>query len=308
MRVPCEFVSEKTHRLFEYFQVKQKPETVKSYAAELSFLCSFFGCDFLELTEEHGESYFEYLNGKMRKGELKVTTVTKKMHQLSSFARFVAQQGIGFTNPFAGLFFEEAPEQIPAGSIISFPDLDKVLGVLRLKEDYATYFALCFSMKLLLRINELRLLKFSDFSYDESRGTCFVRVVSESGDARYVKVPNDLYLELEKHHARQDGYIISRRGVKPELSRWLQRHLKDACNEAGLEKSFNYQDLRNTGIYVAGRNGAMVGELSDQLGHRSDRHIKRLENIDICPIAATDYVNIYIGDVVNETNRRRYDE
>lgn len=297
MRATCEFLSEKTHRLFESFQVKQKPATVKSYAAEISFICSLFSCDFLELTESQCEAYFEYLNGKVRNGELKVGTVTKKMHELSSFARFIALQGIGFTNPFAGLFFEEAAEEIPSGSIVAFPDLDKVLGVLKAGKDDVTYFAVWFSVKLMLRMSELRLLKFSSFSYIESENECFVRVTAGNGNVRYIKVPHDLYLEVNEYHKRQDGYIISRTGLVPENARWLQRHLKDACEKSGIEKSFNYQDLRNTGMYVAGRNGVEISELSEQLGHRTERHIKRLENIGFSPIAATDYVNIYIGDV-----------
>lgn len=305
MRATCEFLSEKTHRLFESFQVKQKSATVKSYAAEISFICSLFACDFLDLTAGQCEAYFEYLNGKVRNGELKVSTVTKKMHELSSFARFIALQGIGFMNPFAGLFFEEAAEEIPAGSIVAFPDLDRVLGVLKEGKDDATYFAVWFSVKLMLRMSELRLLKFSSFSFNESANECFVRITAENGSVRYIKVPHDLYLEVDEFHKRQDGYIISRTGQKPENSRWLQRHLKDACEKAGIETSFNYQDLRNTGIYVAGRNGVEVFELSEQLGHRSDRHIKRLENIGICPIAATDYVNIYIGEVSDGTETRR---
>lgn len=304
MRASCIFLSEKTHRLFESFQVKQKPATVKAYASEIAAVCSLFSCDFLELTAEQCATYFEYLNEKAAAGKLKISTVTKKMHQLSSFARFVSLQGIGFMNPFAGLWFEEAEEQIPKASIVSFPELDKVIGVLLENKDYPTYFAVLMSVKLMLRIGEFRLLKFSDFSYDKSTDTCVARVVSENGDVRYVKVPYDLYQLLEQFHAHRDGYIVSRTGLKPELSRWLQRHLKEACEVAGVASSFNYQDLRNTGIYTAGRNGAFVGDLQDQLGHKTDRHIRRLESIGVCPISATDYVNIYIGDVYGTGQER----
>lgn len=299
MRASCPFLSERTHRLFETFQVRQKSATILAYAAEISSVCSFFSCDFLALTPDMCEAYLTYLNGKVESGELKTSTVTKKFHQLSSFARFVSLQGIGFLNPFAGLFVEEAKEEIPPASIVSFDALDAVIGVLLEKRDYPTYFAVLMSLKLMLRISEFRLLKFHSFVFDESTSSCVVRVQSESGDVRYVKVPDDLYRLIESFHTTRDEFIMSRTGLKPENSRWLQRHLKEACEEAGVS-SFNYQDLRNTGIYTAGRNGIFVGDLQEQLGHKSSRHIERLTSIGVRPLAATDFVNIYIGDVFND--------
>lgn len=296
LRADCMYLSEKTHRLFESFQVKQKPETVKSYAAEIAQICSLFSCDFLDLTSKECEVYFEILNGKVSAGELKVSTVTRKMHQLSSFARFISLQGIGFLNPFSGIFLEEAKEEIPPASIVSFHDLDKVIGVLEDAGDFPTLFGVLFSVKLMLRMNEFRLLKFSSFSVDAKTNECFVRVSSENGDVRYVKVPFDLFEKLESYHQTREGFVVSRSGEKPEIARWLQRHLKDACLLAGVAP-FNFQDLRNTGAYTAGKNGIEVLELSEQLGHKSERHIKRLENITVSPIAATNYVNIYLGDV-----------
>jgi integrase len=286
----------------------KNPNTKDTYFSDICSFADFIKKDIPDATYNDCILYIDDLKKRRAAGEFMLSTVAKKHKELSGLFTYIKSQNFDipddFNNWFRKIEVELPSSAISANKVLSVTEIDQLIGYLR-QNNIICLIALLLSFKQMLKTSEMINLKVSDITLD-SQNNPFIRLPSIHGEFRYNKLSQDVLSLLIEHTASFDGgYILSKDGKVPYSKRTLQKYLQEACKNSGIENTYTFNDLRNTGTVFAISNGAAIGTVKNELGMITNRHITRLKSLVINFNDAGSYVNIELKQGGISTNAKK---
>ncbi len=157
------------------------------------------------------------------------------------------------------------------------------------KRDYL----ICLTLLLLgLRVSELCSVQWKDFYADASESTVWLTITKgKGGKIREIKIPKVLWTMLGEY-AQSTGIPSNQDSRLFALTpRQVERIIKSACLQSGLEKQATPHWLRHTNATFALLNGASLQQVQETLGHSHINTTQRyLHTVEQLAKSAPDYV------------------
>lgn len=179
-------------------------------------------------------------------------------------------------------------------------ELSRLLSAL--KEQNQRNYVMGFMMVVLgVRVSELVDVKWDDFYYDMTETNVWLTVRNGKGrKSRDIKVPPALWSEIElyKKNMEKNQHVRSR--LFPVSVRQVERIIRKASINAGLQKQVTPHWLRHTNATLALLNGASLQQVQETLGHSEMTTTQRyLHTVEQLKKAASDYVEDSIKELIN---------
>ncbi|WP_373229208.1 tyrosine-type recombinase/integrase [Cohnella sp.] len=153
-----------------------------------------------------------------------------------------------------------------------------------------------------LRVSELIGIEWRDFDKDVSEASVWLSIRgAKGGKYREVKVPQQLwemYLDYYKLESKLEGAASDWR-LFPLTSRQIERIIRQASEESGLEKKVTPHWLRHTNATMALLSGASLQQVQETLGHSHINTTQRyLHTVEQLKKAAPDFVEEFLSDYI----------
>lgn len=159
-----------------------------------------------------------------------------------------------------------------------------------------------------LRVSELINIEWGDFQKDVSEVSVWLTIRgAKGGKYREVKVPKQLwalYLVYYKSGSNHNESTSDSR-LFPLTSRQIERIIRQASEESGLEKKVTPHWLRHTNATMALLSGASLQQVQETLGHSHINTTQRyLHTVEQLKKAAPDFVEEFISDYIESPMKR----
>ncbi len=317
LREMCSYISEETETLFlEYTSRFIRQTTRRQYAGLLALFCRETKCDFMEITPEKTDRFFQ---NHTKNSTIK--TLQWQIAALRGFARFIDEKQAAaqeqeqnqeqkaphvqesaetvnmeghFERAFPKMQFEWSLQ--PIAPIPKLKHVDQVLTYFYERDDLTMFAAVSTILRCGLTTRELCGLNVGHIFMDAD-GQKGMIIPDTHRRERKIKIPDDLFdliVRLIPSQAEKDFPVFRLRRFEKRLSaRMLEHYIKDAC-EALEIPPFTMTQLRNLAAASMVQGGAPAQAVSDYLGTdilwitRYDVAVPELKN------SAVDYHHICI--------------
>ena len=293
-----------THYLSEHFNetiwprfetTLKKMRTRKSYYKYITDICDYLHTDFVKIKPPMAQQYFTHLaNAKTYEPKylhLRLTACRSVASYIQKYAQYFDLKG--YLNPFVFIELPEYSYAIHKSDIPSIKQMDAVLSAAEGDIMMFTVISICF--RCALTVSELCNLTFSDIVEDELGRVCFM--VKNAKTTRIVKIPDDMKTLLSQYidQCPGEGYLFQNSRGNKLLVRTLQYRLRDIMDQADLQKTFTFQDIRNAALIYMRQGGVTTSDLVKYAGLSNEKWISRFEGvIDGLDMAPCDYTHISI--------------
>lgn len=280
LREMCSCISEETENLFlEYTARFIRQTTRRQYAGLLALFCRETKCDFMEITPEKTDRFFQNHTKSST-----VKTLQWQIAALRGFARFIDEkqavvqsqnvQKLGATSNPEGHFERAFPKMQfewslqPIAPIPKLEHVDQVLTYFYERDDLTMFVAISTILRCGLTTRELCGLNVGHIFMDAD-GQKGMIIPDTHRRERKVKIPDDLFdliVRLIPAQAEKAFPVFRLRRFEKRLSaRMLEHYIKDAC-EALEIPPFTMTQLRNLAVASMVQGGAPAQAVSDYLG------------------------------------------
>lgn len=280
LREMCSYISEETENLFlEYTARFIRQTTRRQYAGLLALFCRETKCDFMEITPEKTDRFFQNHTKSST-----VKTLQWQIAALRGFARFIDEkqavvqsqnvQKLGATSNPEGHFERAFPKMQfewslqPIAPIPKLEHVDQVLTYFYERDDLTMFVAISTILRCGLTTRELCGLNVGHIFMDAD-GQKGMIIPDTHRRERKVKIPDDLFdliVRLIPAQAEKAFPVFRLRRFEKRLSaRMLEHYIKDAC-EALEIPPFTMTQLRNLAVASMVQGGAPAQAVSDYLG------------------------------------------
>ncbi len=264
--------------------------TVRSYEADLrqfvEFLVDYLGVEELDSSVFESSDAVKAFVSKLH-GEVKSSSISRKLSALRMFYRFHVRRGNLEKNPVSSIRSPSVRKKIP-----SFLSLDEIESLLTVTggDDFASardraILELLYSSG--LRVSELVSLKVRDVI----DGAGVLRVLGKGKKERLVPVGNKALEAIERYlnsrRARfggpieRDAILFVNRNGEGITVRSVHRIIRKRALEAGISKRVTPHVLRHTfATHMLGA-GADLRAIQEMLGHASLSTTQRYTQVDI---------------------------
>lgn len=144
-----------------------------------------------------------------------------------------------------------------------------------------------------LRVSELCAIRWCDFYSDPLEKTVWLTVVKgKGGKVREIKVPRQLW-SIYSSYVQSHPYLLDQSDVPlfGLTSRQVERMIKAASLNSGLDKQVTPHWLRHTNATLALLNGASLQQVQENLGHSHINTTQRyLHTVEQLTKSAPDFV------------------
>lgn len=220
-------------------------------------------------------------------------SISATIAALKSFYKWGSDPNIGLLqqNPTSSIRLPVIP-LMSRKHFLTKNEVGKLLHYLQ-KESKRNYLIALSLLLLGLRVSELCAVRWCDFYSDPMESTVWLTVTrGKGGKIRDIKVPRHLwllftsYLNTKPHlSSNSDSQIFS------ITTRQIERMIKSASINSGLDKPVTPHWLRHTNATLALLNGASLQQVQETLGHSHINTTQRyLHTVDQLTKSATDYV------------------
>lgn len=285
-----------------YLKRFKSPKTQLNYCSAINGFFDFVKKDIREIGSSDCIRYIEFLESRRDAGRTTTSTITKKRYQVSSlfsylntpFAKGKLKLSDSFCNYFLDIRMDAPPQSIRYDKIPSIKELD-VLHCYLMERDPMIGIAVLLAFKGFLTTQQFRNLSVTDF-YLDANDKMIVQIKNPAFalDRRYNSIPDDvkeLLLSYFDTLGIRQCKLFAKKNGSLYTDRTLCKRLKNACFECGIP-SYTFNDLRNAGAAFALSYRAELSVVANSLGHRTTRHIKRLESMQIAINDAAEYMGI----------------
>lgn len=268
--------------IWPQFLLHFKSDTTKaSYEADLAEFMDYIQKDFLEAEQRDVERFFAYLQGKVRSGVLRASTVSKKIRELHSLASYLLENQqemeVVLREDYRDWFADYLPNlerQEKFVKMVPLQDIDRLLQAA--EEDAMSYTILVLLYRVGLSATEIIDLYPEDFGqYAEG----FYVFTKKRREPAYV--PEDAWNVMEAYMTaaeRTEGerlFLNSRE--RPLNLMYISRMLKKIAQRAGTPV-YSAQQLRNSCGVTLYAYGANAGQVASSLGI-TQTQVKRYHNL-----------------------------
>lgn len=260
-------------------------------------ICDFAKKDFLLLTENDTQSYFDKLLLLQVEGKLSLDTINVKFYRLHSISKYISlhqkRYKIHYFNPFSYVTIPQISKYIDISHVPTIQQMDAILT--QAKPDMRLFLILSLIIRCGFTVGEICAMRSESFLCDAG-GNYAIRITYRN-KTRFVKLPLDIVSLIDDYcasYAIGSNYLFYNNRGNPLRPRDLQRlYLASVTFDESLPK-FTLSDLRNGAAAYMLKSGASAKMVADYIGinpgwmHRYDKVLKELQ------IAAVDYTNIKI--------------
>lgn len=239
--------------------------TAEAYLAEIAEFELISGIPFFQMCPGDAEYYFEHLKGKESSGTIHMSTLTKKLWELHSFASFAVERRGEFSVPeeFEDYFMDWLKHVKPQAKFVhSVPvaDMDKLYKAAQ--EDCMAYTIIALLHRAGLSSTEIISLKKEDFSVYDNGTFAFI---THRQDVCYI--PEDVSIILDQYlrQAETAEYLFYNRSGKQLNKMYVSRMLKKYTQKAQIP-SYSAQRIRTTCGITMSAYGAGPGQIAKQMG------------------------------------------
>jgi len=230
-------ISYETEALWSLYSRKLKNEkSKKGYWNDISEFISFSNKDFLEINQADVDYYYQY---HLKERPIKLTTLQKKVRELSAFSDFAVEQLPFISNErddFKNYFCEKLIDlnervRMSKGHIPSIKEMDILLQASQDNFMHFAIFALIF--RCAVRPMELIQIKISDLLIKEGK---WYLAIGKTKEKRIIPLPEDIVSILQKYNQIREPYceFYFSKGMKKLNERYLERLVQEYARKAGI--------------------------------------------------------------------------
>ncbi|MBR4027475.1 MAG: tyrosine-type recombinase/integrase [Lachnospiraceae bacterium] len=251
--------------------------TALSYQTDICEFMNFSKADFIQLSAPMVDTYFHYLEQRVKANVIKPNTMAKKFRELHSFAMFMYENREKYQLPevFQDYFFpylklvakiEKYAKSIP------IEDIDKLLFVAQ--DDLMAYCILTLMYRVGLASTEIVELKDKNFAAYDNGVYAFVE-----GRKEPCFIPEDVFVILEQYMAsRQAHEYLFYNSRNNQLNiMYISRLMKKYTQLAGIP-SYSAETLRNACAFTMFSYSAEPEQVARQMGI-TQIQIKRYKDV-----------------------------
>lgn len=260
-------------------------------------ICDFAKKDFLLLTEDDTQSYFDSLLSRQMNGKLSLDTINVKFYRLHSLSKFIGQHQekykINYLNPFSYVTIPQISEYIDISHVPTIEQMDAILS--QTSSDARLFLIVSLIIRCGFTVGEICSMR-SDSFVQDAAGNYAVRITYRN-KTRFVKLPLDIVALIDDYttsYAINSGFLFYNNRGNPLRPRDLQRLYASTVSFDETLPKFTLSDLRNGAAAYMLKCGASGKMVADYIGinpgwiHRYDKVLKELQ------VSAVDYTNIKI--------------
>jgi site-specific recombinase XerD len=218
-----------------------------------------------ELRLEHLEAFVEYL---VHERECKPRTINRKINALSTFFNCMKKKKYMEDNPLDGFERIKIPES--ERTFLNKAEIETIIQ--HIKHPVGHYFAMMMAHTG-IRVRECIQLTLKDVNLEEG----FVDVIDGKGGKNRRVPMNQQLIEhmkeyLKKHRPKTESlYFFALKKTGTISQQYINRLLKDACREAGIEKHVTSHILRHSFASYLVKKDTHVAVIQRLLGHADVR-------------------------------------
>lgn len=278
------FSKEFTERVIPLFlKSKLSNRTKKEYYRYTIHLCDFLQKDFLEITAEDVQTYFNCLKDR----EKPVTDKTVRLLKAAFITMEKYAKGKEWdteTSIFSSIKLNKTDDHINADRIPTVKEVGQLLETA--KEDAKTHIALLLISRMAFSASRITSLKKSQLQMDRD-GDLYISVTKRDKTTYLMAVPDDIKEELLRYcNSIDTEYLFANKKGKP-LNRKTIYRIIDGCRiKAGIDTKCSAKDMRNRALLEQLHTGASREEVAEYTGI-SYRRVAVLEQnvpkLRLCP-------------------------
>lgn len=227
-------------------------KTKNDYFTLICNVCDYCKKDFLELSENDGNSFFHYLEEKNKKGELRKSTISIHLSKFNSLSNFIvgtgANYGISsFTNPFISVRGVEYDALLTKEHVPDMKEMDEILSMC--KSDLQLYVAVALIVRCALSSSELCNIRRDKIIQDANGNTGIL--LNEHHKDRIIKIPSDIVTligQVIETYSSLDGTLFVNTRGKALSVRGLQRLYNKYVSFPDDKYFYTMSDIRNGAI------------------------------------------------------------
>ena len=250
----------------------------RNYIQELEKLQDFFKKDLLKITNKEAYFFLQNLVDNYNSN----TTINNKISALKTIYNYAKKRKLIEVNPFEGI--DKLPESRQGFKPFKKAEMVHVLSELKTK-DYEVYIACLILYFTMVRPNELRLTKISDFDFD-AKELIIESTINKVRKLRRCKLPEQLCELLQNYFAGKNPncYVLGF-NLKPIKKNDLtERHnaiIRTQLHYSDLHSFYGWKNTGGVEYYKATKD--ILG-LMHQMGHSDIKttwgYIKRMDLVE----------------------------
>lgn len=273
------YISEQTNQVIWPAFIKhfKSESTMASYQADISEFMDMVQKDFLNTAEADVQSYFEYLQKRIKEGKLQSKTGAKKLTELHSFAAFICENRQEFQAPedFDDYFYPYLKGMDKQDKYVKSVPVEHIDKILKAAEnDLTAYCIIILLYRVGLSSTEITRLTLEDFGiYDNGV------FVSVHGRREMCFIPEDVYRVLIQYMEgrSENEYLFYNRSGQKLNTMYISRLMKKYTDKANVP-AYSAQNMRNSCGTSMFAYGAAQKQVALQLGI-TQTQIKRYKNV-----------------------------
>ncbi|BBI35509.1 tyrosine-type recombinase/integrase [Cohnella abietis] len=277
-----------------FFATYQRSKyTVRNYLSAINKFRDFIGTKTLnDVTWKEIEVYkIGLVDGLLAKDDKPKAPATVAIHiaPLRSLYRWGSDSNIGIfdNNPMTAV---RTPKITVTSKNNYLTKREVVLLIEQLKTQGIREYLIGMTLILLgLRVSELIAIESGHFHTDPEESSIWLTVHGKGGKDREVKVPQMLWQLINEHFSNE--LLSANRRIFPISVRLVEKIIKKAREQCGLQKKATPHWLRHTNATLALLRGASLQQVQESLGHTHINTTQRyLHTVQQIQKAAPDFV------------------
>ena len=245
--------------------------TKASYQTDLDEVMNYLEKDFITFDKKDVRKYFEWQNSRVEAGELKASTMAKKIRECHSFAEYISEH----IHTYEDLFSEYLPmiekqEKYVKG--IPIEDIDKLFSAA--SDDISAYCIMALLYRAGFTSTEITELKLQDVEEYADGVYIYIRARRKA-----CYIPEDAVDILFRYlNQREDAEYLFYNKKKAKLNTmYISRMMKKYTSLAGIP-AYSAENIRNSCGLTMFAYGAKEKHVAEQLG-TTQIQIKRYNNM-----------------------------
>lgn len=239
--------------------------TAASYRTDIVEIMDYFHKDFLQIRKDEVKAYYEVLQNKVKREEIKPGTMAKKFRELHSFSEYICgnRKKYGIDADYKDYYYpylKLVAKQEKFAKSVPVEDIDRLLKAA--EEDTMAYCIIVLLYRVGLSSTEIAELKIEDLAIYENGVYAKIQ-----GRRELCYIPEDVFLVLNAYLKSQDGnsfLFYNKRGKKLNVM-YISRLMKKYTSKAGIS-SYSAESIRNTCGFTMFSYGVDSGQAASQMG------------------------------------------
>lgn len=273
------FISEKTMTIWNDFSKRfRNSNSINVYFGDINEFLDYCRKDFIEITQIDADKHYEYLQSKVKRKELRLTTVKKKIKELHKFSDFIVEnrETYKIRKEFDNFFYRYAVQYFSDEELQNVPTLEEIDKIMEAaKDNIMLYTILAMVERMGLKSTDICRLKLEDIVSDPNG---VYAIVNREKEKQIYYIPEDVVqiLELYLEQRKNVDYLFYNKWGKPLNVQYLHTKTKELTKKAKVPR-YSLKDLRKVCGVVLFAYGARPEQVAKQMGITSI-HIRRYDN------------------------------